>query len=118
MFPLNKGEFVNNPDIKIRLGYRTLISKRVLKHVIERRKENGSTSRDIFRMLVRTRLTLKSPDFMVPNKNKVHISSFVAGKFFKSEDRGLVVVFCMKEKMRHIITLFYRDKNRFKKLQR
>jgi hypothetical protein len=115
MFSLEKGEFIKNPERKIQLIPDAQIGRKALKHIIERRKEERSFFEDINLMLIRAIKCLKNPDFILNNKKSMYKSSFVSGKLFPKDERGIIVVYELKGKIREVITVFYRSEKRFNK---
>ena len=109
MYSLARGEFILDPEKTI-YWHDGRITRRHAKHMIEQRKEERKSPKEIKELLMLSLEAIVNPDFEVPNTNERHPGSIMRVKIFEQGGDGVVVVMDKEvENYRDVITVFSRD---------
>ncbi len=109
-FPMEKGQLINDVESYIFIADTIRIKRRVLKHVVESRKDDAYSQSDLCKMFSRVPTTLTQSDMVKINNNKRYSNSVIAFKLFREENRALLVVHIEEsQSVVELINCYYRN---------
>lgn len=91
-FQMENGQLIADVDRYVYLTETIRIKRRVLKHVVESRKDDDYSKADLHTMFSRIPAALANADMKKLNNNKRYAGSLIAFKLFREETRALLVV--------------------------
>jgi hypothetical protein len=116
-FMMKKGDLISYPDDDIPLDKNNIVSKIGLKHIVESRKEDHYSAKEIKDMASRVLRVVKYPELDIPNTNKKYPHSRISGKAYPEEKRALIVIYQLDRGIKIVYNFYYRDINRFRRMR-
>jgi hypothetical protein len=111
---LEKGFIIPDLYSGIIVGH-VFISRKSIKHIVERRKDEGKSLEDISVIFERIPKVIRCPEFIVKNDSSNYPNSIAQGVFFGELNRGIVVILSdfIQEK-RHLVTVYTKKSRDYK----
>jgi hypothetical protein len=113
-YVLEKGFVIPDPYVGFILG-QVFISRKSIKHIVERRKDEGKSLEEILKIFERIPRVIERPEFITKNDSLNYPKSITQGLFFEELNRGIVVILSdfIQEK-RHLITAYTKKSRDYK----
>jgi hypothetical protein len=111
---LEKGAVILNPQYGVIIG-NAFFSRKSIKHIVERRKDEGKSVEDILMIFEGIPRVIEYPEFIIKNDSLNYPNSIAQGIFFEELNRGIVVILSdfIQEK-RHLITAYTKKSRDYK----
>jgi hypothetical protein len=116
-FFMEKGDLISYPNDNIALDKKSTLSKIGLKHIVESRKDDHYSAKEIKDSASRVLQVMKYPELDMPNTNKKYPHSRINGKAYPQEGRALLVIYQLDRGIRIVYNFYYRDINRFRRMR-
>ena len=113
-YVLEKGSSILDPYSGFTFG-QVFISRKSIKHVVERRKDEEKSVAEILKIFERIQTVIKYPKFTIKNDSLNYPKSIAQGLFFKELNRGIIVILSdfIQEK-RHLVTAYTKKPRDYK----
>jgi len=118
-FPMKKGEMIKHPQETFLFAADIQISRRALKHIVERRSINDGRGIDGLKLLMKSACeAVTHPQIIIKNSNGRYSSSRLFGRFDPKTNKGIMVVVDSTAGVgSFVVTIFYKEAVQFFKLQ-
>lgn len=119
-FPMRRGERIEDPEGRIWLVEGVYLSRRALKHIIERRSvDDDMMIAQVRHFIKKAAAIVMSPEVIARNENKHYPNSRIIGGLDGETGKGIMVVvqnLCADKK--EVITIFLKERRQFIRLMR
>lgn len=111
---LEKGFIISDPYSGITIG-NVFLSRKSIKHIVERRKDEGKSVEDILMIFERIPKVIEYPEFTINNDSLNYQNSIAQGVFFEELNRGIVIILSnFTQEKRHLITTYTKKSRDYK----